>query len=96
MWVTANGDTASRLAARLLQGTSGFRAASSVGSGLEMMIHLRAQSPLGQRLLQRVQQTILVERDLRVGAGQQLVEPCLRDDKLFAPCHTMLPSFPSS
>ena len=43
-------------------------------AGVQVMIHLRVQHPLGQRLLQLVQQAVLLERDLRVRAGQQLVE----------------------
>jgi hypothetical protein len=49
--------------------------ASAVGpsvrlAGLKMMVHLRVQCPLGQSLLQLIQQAVLVERRLRVGSGQ--------------------------
>ena len=45
----------------------------------EVMVHLGVQRPLGQRLLQIVEQAVRVERRLRIGAGQQLVEDRIRN-----------------
>ena len=61
-------------------------------AGLQVMIHLRVQRPLGQRLLQLVQQAVLLERRLRIRAGQQLVQKLIGNNRLFASCHTMSPS----
>jgi hypothetical protein len=60
-------------------------------AGVEMMVHRRVQSPLRQRLLQLVEQTVLVERRLRVGPRQQLIEHRVGDHRLFASRHTMSP-----
>jgi hypothetical protein len=38
------------------------------------VVHLGVQRPLGERLLQLVEQAARIERRLRVGAGQELVE----------------------
>ncbi len=43
-------------------------------AGRQMMIHLGVQRPLGQRLLQLVEQTIGIKRCFRIRAGQKLVE----------------------
>src|SRR5512132_4194008 len=42
------------------------------------------------------QQAVLLERHFRVGAGQQLVEKLIGNNRLFASCHTMSPSLASS
>src|SRR5512134_362413 len=58
---------------------------------LKMMIHLRVQRPLGQSLLQLVQQPVLVKRRLRVRSSQKLIQKCIGNSRLFASCHTMSP-----
>src|SRR3954447_20979971 len=61
----------------------------------EMMIHLRVQRPLGQCLLQAVEEAVRIERRLRIGPGQKLVEDGVGDLELFAPRHVGAPSLPS-
>ena len=60
-----------------------------------MMVHLGVQRPLGQRLLQLVEQAVRIERRLRIGAGQQLVEDGVRNLRLFASRHVGAPLLPS-
>jgi hypothetical protein len=45
------------------------------------MIHLGVQNPLGQRLLQIIEQAVRVECSLRVGTSQQLVENGVRNTR---------------
>ena len=61
----------------------------------QMMIHLGVQHPLGQGLLQIVEQAIRVERGLRIRTRQQLVENGVRNTRLFASWHGRAPSLPS-
>src|SRR3954454_21289610 len=61
----------------------------------EMMIHLRVQRPLGQGLLQAVEEAVRIERRLRIGPGQKLVEDGVGDLELFASRHVGAPSLPS-
>src|SRR3954471_7290213 len=61
----------------------------------EMMIHLRVQRPLGQCLLQAVEEAVRIERRLRIGPGQKLVEDGVGDLELFASRHVGAPSLPS-
>jgi hypothetical protein len=42
------------------------------------MVHLGVEHPLGQRLLQIVEQAVGIESGLRVGATQKLVEDGVR------------------
>lgn len=48
---------------------------------------LGVQVPVGQRLLQIVEQAVGVERRLGIGPGQQLVRRCVRDTRSFASYH---------
>ena len=59
------------------------------------MIHLGVENPLGQRLLQIVEQAIRVEGRLWIGAGQQLVEDGVRNARFFASRHGRAPLLPS-
>jgi transposase len=61
-------------------------------AGVEMMIHLGVQRPLGQRLLQPVQQAPVGQGGSGVRPAQELVEQFIRDGGLFASWHTMAPS----
>src|SRR3954470_4567911 len=61
----------------------------------EMMIHLRVQRPLGQCLLQAVEESVRIERRLRIGPGQKLVEDGVGDLEIFASRHVGAPSLPS-
>jgi hypothetical protein len=53
-----------------------------------MIIDLRVQNTFGQRLLQRVEQAILIENLLRIAAIQKLVQ------RVFSDCHSRPPSAP--
>jgi hypothetical protein len=57
----------------------------------EMMVHLGVENPLGQRLLQIVEQPVRVENRLRIGASQQLVEDSVGYARLFAAWHRWAP-----
>src|SRR4051794_15817120 len=59
------------------------------------MIHLCVQRPLGQCLLQAVEEAVRIERRLRIGPGQKLVEDGVGDLELFASRHVGAPSLPS-
>src|SRR3954471_17285147 len=61
----------------------------------EVVIHLRVQRPLGERLLQAVEEAVRVEGRLRIGTRQQLVEDRVRNTGLFASRHVGAPSLPS-
>jgi hypothetical protein len=56
---------------------------------VQVLVELGIQNPFRQRLLQLVDQSILVEYLLRIAAGQQLVQ------QVFLDCHMMLPRLPS-
>jgi hypothetical protein len=74
-------------------------AVAAVGAPLsraQVMIHLRVQPPLGQRLLQLIERAVLLERGLRIPASRQLVERGIGNDRRFASGHAMSPLFPSS
>jgi|TARA_R100000501_G_scaffold16462_1_gene29982 hypothetical protein len=49
-----------------------------------MMIHLRIQGTLGQRLLQRIQQAALFESGAGSAASQKLVQKLIGDRRFFA------------
>jgi hypothetical protein len=57
-----------------------------------MLVHLRVQRPLGQRLLQLVQQAVGGKGALGIGPSQQLVKDGIWDNRLFASGHAMSPS----
>src|SRR4051794_12010769 len=61
----------------------------------EVVVHLGVQRPLGQRLLQAVEEAVRVEGRLRIGTRQQLVEDRVRNTGLFASRHVGAPSLPS-
>ncbi len=72
-------------------------AIAAVADGLfvgEMMIHLRIQRPLRQRLLQLIEQTVALESRFRIRTGEKLVQNAVRDDRLFPSCHGWSPSYP--
>jgi hypothetical protein len=58
----------------------------------QVVVHLGVQRPLGQGLLQAVEQAVRIERRLRIGAGQELVEDGVGDLRLFASRHVGAPS----
>lgn len=60
----------------------------------QMMIHLGVQRPLGQGLLQIVEQAIGVKGGLGIGAGQKLVQERVRNARCLASCHRKPPSGP--
>jgi hypothetical protein len=60
-----------------------------------MMIDLGVQRPLGQRLLQLVQQAVLLKRALRVRSSQKLIPQLIGNSRWFPSCHTGSPLFPS-
>ena len=57
-------------------------------AAVQMVAHLGIQRPLGQCLLQRVQQTVGVEHRLRVGASQQFIQHRVRDPRKRRECGT--------
>ncbi len=61
---------------------------------LQVMIQLRLQRTIGQRLLQLVDQAVRIEGRLGVGPDQQLVENRVGDDRLSASGHWGSPFFP--
>src|SRR5208282_1070448 len=61
---------------------------------LQMMIQLRLQRSIGQRLLQLVDQAVRIEGRLGVGPDQQLVENRVGDNRLSASGHWGSPFFP--
>src|SRR5215212_1318050 len=61
----------------------------------EMMIHLRVQRPLGQGLLQAVEEAVRIKCRLRIGTGQKLVEDGVGDLRLSASRHVGAPLLPS-
>ena len=63
--------------------------------GGQMMIHLGVQRPLGQRLLEIVEQPVGVKCRLRVRPGQQLIQQRVRNPWCLASGHEESPSFPS-
>src|SRR5215217_9430844 len=56
----------------------------------QMLVELGVKNPLGERLLQFVNQTIFIEHVFRVASGQKLVK------QVFLDCHMMLHPFSSS
>jgi hypothetical protein len=61
----------------------------------QMVVHLGVQRPLGQRLLQLLQQPALLERSAGIRARQQLVHHLVRYPRRFASGHRGDPLFPS-
>src|SRR6478735_7713360 len=61
----------------------------------QMMIHLGIQGPLGQSLLEIIEQPVGVKRRLRVRPGQQLVQQRIRNVGCLASSHGESPSSPS-
>src|SRR3954463_4574498 len=61
----------------------------------EVVVHLGVQRPLGQRLLQAVEEAVRVDGRLRIGTRQQLVEDRVRNTGLFPSRHVGAPSLPS-
>ena len=57
----------------------------------QRMVHLRVQHALGERLLQVVQQAVRIERALRIGAGQKLVQQRVGNNRRFASGHRRSP-----
>src|SRR5208337_5650464 len=60
----------------------------------QMMVHLGVQRPLGERLLQLVQQAIRVKGPLRISASQKLVKNSVGYLGFLASGHGSAPSFP--
>jgi hypothetical protein len=60
-----------------------------------MVIHLGVQRPLGQRLLEPIEQPALLQGRRGVRAGEQLVQHLIRDLRRFPSSHGGGPSFPS-
>ena len=60
----------------------------------EVMIHLRVQGALGQRLLQRIEQTSLLKRRAGGSPCQKPIEKIVRYRRLFASGHTGNPFYP--
>jgi hypothetical protein len=58
----------------------------------QVVVHLRVQRPLGQGLLQAVEEAVRIERRLGIGARQQLVQKGVRYRRLFASWHVGAPS----
>ena len=75
-----------RLAAIAVAAVAGFTLR------VEMMVHLGIQRPLGQRLLQLVEQAILGEGGLGISPSQQLIQNVIGYRGFFASCHAMSPS----
>jgi len=61
----------------------------------QVMIHLGIQGPLGQSLLEIIEQPVGVKRRLRVRPGQQLVQQRIRNVGCLASSHGESPSSPS-
>src|SRR5215212_1131370 len=61
----------------------------------EVVVHLGVQRPLGQGLLQAVEETVRIERRLWIGARQQLVQKGVGYRRLFASRHVGAPLLPS-
>src|SRR5215212_4391784 len=61
----------------------------------EVVVHLGVQRPLGQGLLQAVEETVRIERRLWIGSRQQLVQNGVRYLRLFASRHVGAPLLPS-
>jgi hypothetical protein len=59
---------------------------------VEMMVHLGIQRPLGESLLQLIEQPILGKGCLGVSTCQQLIEEVVRNPGFLAACHAMSPS----
>src|SRR5215213_9976055 len=57
---------------------------------IQMLVELGVKNPLGERLLQFVNQTIFIEHVFRIASGQKLVK------QVFLDCHMMLHPFSSS
>jgi hypothetical protein len=57
----------------------------------EMMVHLSVENPLGQRLLQIIEQPVWVEDRLRISPSQQLVEDSVGYARFFASRHRRAP-----
>ena len=60
----------------------------------QVMVHFGVQSPLGQRLLQLVEQTVGIKNGPGVGATEQLVKQRVGDHGWFASWHAGSPFFP--
>ena len=60
----------------------------------EVVIHLRIQGTLCQRLLQRIEQTALLEGGAGSAARQKLIEKLIRYSRLFASRHSGTPFLP--
>ncbi len=61
-------------------------------AAVEMMVHLGIERPLGERLLEPVQQASVGQGGPGVRPGQELVQQLIRDQGLFASWHTIAPS----
>jgi hypothetical protein len=61
-------------------------------AAVQVVVHLGVQRPLGERLLQPVQQASVGQGGPGIGSGQELVQQLIRDRGLFASRHTMAPS----
>jgi hypothetical protein len=70
-------------------------AVPGAGFTRQVMVHLGVQRPLGQRLLQLIQQAALVKGRAGIGTRQELVQHLIRDPRRFAAGHGGAPSFPS-
>jgi hypothetical protein len=74
------------LAAIAVAGVAGFALL------IEMMVHLGIERPLGESLLQLVEQPVLGKGRLGISARQQLIEQVVRNARFLAACHAMSPS----
>src|SRR3712207_6474876 len=61
-------------------------------AAIEMVVELGIQRPLGERLLEPVQQAALGQGRSGIRPAQELVQHLIRDRGLFASWHTMAPS----
>jgi hypothetical protein len=78
-----------RLAAIAAAAVPGARLAA------EMVVHLGIQRPLGERLLQLIEQAALLQGSGGIRAGEQLVQQLIGDVRCFPSSHGGGPSFPS-
>ena len=61
-------------------------------AALEVVVEFGVQRPLGERLLQPVQQAPVGQGGPGIRSAQELVQQLIRDRRLFASRHTMAPS----